>query len=306
MSLRNACGAAVSAVAVAAGILTATGQPIASAAPTDCPDLYVVAVPGTWETSNEDPHQGMLSQVTRGLPGNVRTDYVSYAATAMPWEGQVYGRSKREGVDNARQLVSGMANLCGATKIALLGYSQGADAAGDLAAEIGTGLGTIRPERVAAVGLIADPRRSPTDDLVGPPVPGVGAAGTRAGGFGWLSSKVRTFCAEGDLYCSLARDDLAGRLAGLATQLSAPDVLQIGSYLLNLQSILSEALMPGYTAFMDAAPDNPPSEQWVKQLQAFLKSGAHQSYPRYVVDNDGNTATSWLHGWLAGIAGGHS
>lgn len=265
--------------------------------------MNVVAVPGTWETSRDDPSQGMLALVTRGLPGSVRTDYVSYAATALPWEGEVYGSSKREAITNARGMIAGMAARCPATRFALIGYSQGADAAGDLAAEIGTGLGVVPPDRVAAVGLLSDPRRAVSDPLVGPAVPGAGAGGARVGGFGWLSSKVRTFCADGDLYCSVPNDDLAGRFAGFFTQLSAGvEPLQVGSYVMSLNSILGEALFPGITAILAAPPDDPAGEQWVRQVQEFLKSGAHQSYPRYVVDDNGTTATAWLHNWLVDVA----
>ncbi|WP_330179100.1 cutinase family protein [Nocardia sp. NBC_01503] len=299
--MKTVCAAAASTVAIAAGLLSA-GTPEAGATP-GCPDLNVVAVPGTWETTRDDSHPtGMLSVVTRGLPGNVRTDYVGYAATALPWEGEVYGRSKREGVANARALIADMAARCSATRFALIGYSQGADAAGDLAAEIGTGHGVVPPERVVGVGLISDPRRSPTDALVGPPVPGTGAGGARIGGFGWLSQNVRTFCAAGDLYCSVPVDDLAGRFAGFMTQLSAPDPLQIGNYALTMQSILGEALLPGWSAIMSAPPDNPSGEQWTRQVQQFLTSGVHQSYPRYVVDGNGATATVWLHNWLMDMA----
>ncbi|MFC9996208.1 cutinase family protein [Nocardia sp. NPDC127526] len=283
-------------------MLSTTGAPRAAAAPDNCADLNVIAVPGTWETSREEKSQGMLALVTRGLPGSVRTDYVSYPATALPWEGEVYGYSKREAIANLRGMISAMAGRCPATRFALIGYSQGADAAGDVAAEIGTGLGVVPPERVAAVGLLADPRRSRTDALVGPPVPGAGAGGPRVGGFGFLSPKVRTFCAEGDLYCSVPNDDLAGRFAGFFTQLSAPDPLQVGSYVLTVQSIMAEALFPGINAILAAPPDDPASEQWARQVQEFITSGAHQSYPRYVVDANGTTATTWLHNWLVDIA----
>ncbi|MFI6867041.1 cutinase family protein [Nocardia sp. NPDC050406] len=288
-------------VVVAAGMLWAGGTPRAEAAP-DCPDMNVIAVPGTWETSREESSQGMLSLVTRGLPGSVRTDYVSYAATALPWEGEVYGLSKRDGINTARGMIAQMAARCPATRFALIGYSQGADVAGDLAAEIGTGLGVVPPDRVAAVGLLSDPRRSVTDMLVGPPVPGAGAGGARVGGFGWLTPKVRTFCADGDLYCSVPSDDLAGRFAGFFTQLSAPDPLQVGNYVLSLQSILGEALFPGINAILAAPADDPAGEQWVRQVEEFLRSGAHQSYPSYVVDANGTTATRWLHNWLVDIA----
>ncbi|MFJ9365267.1 cutinase family protein [Nocardia sp. NPDC101769] len=301
-TFRVAGGALTAVVAAAAGMLTATGAPSAQAAPDDCPSFNVIAVPGTWETSIEDPKQGMLAQVTRGLPGRVRTDYVSYPATAFPWDGEVYGSSKRDAVNAARDLVAGTAARCAATRFALIGYSQGADAAGDLAAEIGAGLGVVPPDRVAAVGLISDPRRSPTDALIGPQVPGTGAGGPRAGGFGWLSPKVRTFCAEGDLYCSVPNDDLAGRSAGLLTQLTSQDPRQIPSYTLTLQSILNEAVWQGGAAILAAPADNPASEQWLRQVQDFLASGVHQSYPHYVVDADGTTATTWLRNWLADTA----
>ncbi|SUD49335.1 Cutinase [Nocardia otitidiscaviarum] len=297
-----AWGLAAAAVVAASGALYTADAPPAAAVPNACPDLNVIAVPGTWETSKEEPSQGMLAQVTQGLPGNVRTDYVTYAATALPWEGAVYGRSKKEAVDTARGLLSTTAARCDATRFALIGYSQGADAAGDLAAEIGTGFGVVPPDRIAAVGLMSDPRRSPADALVGPPVPGAGAGGARVGGFGWLSDKVRTFCAEGDLYCSVPNDDLAGRFAGFATQLSAPDPLQVGNYAYTLQSILAEALIPGGTAILAAPAEDPAGEQWVRQVQEFLVSGVHQSYPRYVVDGSGATATHWLHNWLADVA----
>ncbi|WP_328602869.1 cutinase family protein [Nocardia terrae] len=296
----------VAALAAAAGICTALGAPPAAAAPADCPGLNVIAVPGTWETSKDDPHQGMLAQVTRGLPGTVRTDYVAYPATAFPWDGEVYGQSKHAAVDAARGLMSSMASRCDATRFALIGYSQGADAAGDLASEIGTGLGVVPPDKVAAVGLLSDPRRSPTDAIVGPQVPGTGAGGARAGGFGWLSPKVRTFCAAGDLYCSVPTDDLAGRSAGLLTQLTAQDPLQIPSYLLTFQSILAEALMPGWSAILSAPADDPAGEQWLRQVQTFLASGVHQSYPRYVVDGSGTTATAWLRNWLSDTASENS
>ena len=60
---------------------------MASADP--CPSLYVVAIPGTWEPSGTRPGAGMLAPVTNGLPGSVRTDYVTYSATAFPWESNV-------------------------------------------------------------------------------------------------------------------------------------------------------------------------------------------------------------------------
>src|SRR3546814_20306252 len=54
------------------------------------------------------------------------------------------------------------------------------------------------------LGLVADPRQSPSEDntLVGPAVDGVGIAGARPGGFGKTASVTRSYCAPDDLYCS--------------------------------------------------------------------------------------------------------
>ncbi|WP_280370625.1 cutinase family protein [Nocardia wallacei] len=302
MSVRKSCGALASAAAIAAALVSAAGTPAAHAAPGGCPDLYVVAVPGTWETSREEPREGMLSAVTDGLPGNIRTDYVSYAATAMPWEGEVYGRSKQEAIDNARNLVADMGRACAATRIALLGYSQGADAAGDLAAQIGTGLGVVPPDRVAAVGLLADPRRSPTDPMVGPPVPGAGAGGPRIGGFGWLTPRVRSICAVGDLYCSTPDDDYATRIAGFFAQLSAPDPGLANRYQQEAQSIINDLMAAGGLPMLQSQFSDSANEQRRQELEEFYSSKVHQEYASYVVDGNGATATGWLRNWLRDAA----
>ncbi|MBB5916373.1 pimeloyl-ACP methyl ester carboxylesterase [Nocardia transvalensis] len=290
-----------SAAAVSAAVLS--GAPAAQAAPGGCPDLYVVAIPGTWETSRDDPREGMLATVTDGLPGDIRTDYVSYTATALPWEGEVYGRSKQEAIDNARGLVAEMGRACGATDIALIGYSQGADAAGDLAAQIGTGLGVVPPDRVAAVGLIADPRRSPTDPMIGPPVPGAGAGGPRVGGFGWVTPRVRSFCAAGDLYCSTPADDFATRFAGFFAQLSSPDPGLISRYQTEAQSIIDDLMAAGGIPLLQSQFSDPANEERRQELEEFYGSGVHQDYPSYVVDGAGTTATTWLRRWLIQAAG---
>ncbi|MEU7143669.1 cutinase family protein [Nocardia sp. NPDC046473] len=283
-----ACAAAMVTAALPIGV-TATAQ----AAPQDCPEMYVVAVPGTWETSNTDPGKGMLAAVADNLPGNVRTDYVVYPATAFPWEGDVYGRSKGEAVDHARGLISTMAQHCDNTRFALLGYSQGADAAGDLAAEIGTGLGVVSPNRVALVGLISDPRRSPTDTLIGPPVAGAGAGGPRIGGFGWLSPQTYTFCAAGDLYCATPDGDFAARFAGLFAQISNPNPALFGNYQQQANQLIADALAAGGLGLLSDQLNNSAYEERKRQVDDFLKSGIHQSYPGYAIGG-GATPLTWL------------
>ncbi|MET9286666.1 cutinase family protein [Nocardia beijingensis] len=271
----------------------------------DCPSMYVVAIPGTWETTDrpdgERPGPGMLAGVTNGLPPSVRVDYVSYAATAFPWESEVYGASKREAVDNARGMIGAMARSCGATKIALLGYSQGADAAGDLAAEIGTGLGVVPPQRIAAVGLISDPRRSPTDALVGPPVGGAGAGGPRIGGFGWVTPQTRTICAVGDLYCATASDDFVTRFAGFLAQTSHPDPAYLWRYQLEMGAIMGDLMSNGGITLLQSQLSESANQERARLLDEFYRSQAHTAYGSYRV-GDGATALSWMRDWLASLA----
>lgn len=302
MSIRKSIVAAVWVAAVVVGLGSTAEPATATAAPNACPGLYVVAIPGTWETSPTRPGKGMLAAVTKGLPSNIRTDYVSYAATAYPWEGDVYGRSKREAVDNARGMVGAMAQRCGATKIAIIGYSQGADAAGDLAAEIGTGIGVVPPGRIAAVGLISDPRRSPADAIVGPHVDGAGASGPRIGGFGWLTPQTRTFCAVGDLYCATSDSDFITRFAGFMAQVSGFNMSDLGLYQREAMSIFNDLMASGGIPVLQNQLTDAANEKRARRLQQFFDSLVHQDYPSYVVDGSGATATSWLRHWLVDIA----
>ncbi|GAA5094215.1 cutinase family protein [Nocardia iowensis] len=284
---------AACAAAMVTAVLPVGTASTAQAAPQHCPEMYVVAIPGTWETSNTDPGKGMLAEVAEDLPGDVWTDYVAYPATAFPWEGDVYGRSKQEAIDDARGLITAMAQRCDTTRFALLGYSQGADAAGDLAAEIGTGLGAVSPNRVALVGLISDPRRSPTDTLIGPPVTGAGAGGPRLGGFGWLSPQTYTFCAAGDLYCATPDGDFAARIAGFFAQISNPNPDLFGSYQRQADELINDALAAGGLGLLADQLNNSAYEERKRQIDDFLKSGIHQSYPGYAVGG-GATPLTWL------------
>ncbi|MCX5045085.1 cutinase family protein [Aldersonia sp. NBC_00410] len=287
-----ACLAAAAVVGSTVGAGSAAAQP-------GCPSLYVVAIPGTWEHGND---VGLLGAVTNGLPRNIRTDYVGYPATAFPWEADVYGVSKQQAVNNARGMVTSMVGACPGTRIALLGYSQGADAAGDLAAEIGTGIGAIPANKVAAVGLLSDPRRSPTDALVGPPVGGAGAGGPRVGGFGWVSQQTRTFCAAGDLYCSTASDDFFVRGAGFFAQLSDPSPANIWRYSQEGGAIVNDLLAAGGVGVLQQQFNDQANERREQELRTFYQSGIHQDYRNYVVDRNGATATQWLRNWLLDVA----
>lgn len=285
-------GAAVGAL-VAAMSAVVIGGSAAQADPGGCPSLYVLAVPGTWEPSANGSGVGMLAPVTNGLPANVRADYVHYSATAFPWESEVYGRSKKEAVDRGRAMIGAMAAECVSTRFAIVGYSQGADAAGDLAAEIGTGVGVVSPLRVAAVALISDPRRAPADALVGPAVAGAGAGGARIGGFGLVSPQTRTFCAIGDLYCSTQQDDFVTRFAGFLAMTSDPNPANFLRYQQEGLVIFNDLMRSGGIPLLQDQLDEQSNIQRRRQLEQFYGGGAHYDY---------GYATSWVHNWLNDLA----
>lgn len=172
-----------------------------------CTPYTAIFAPGTWETySDADPTVpvGMLRPIGDGLQGRFGSDitvlYAPYAATAFD-QGLSYAESLSTLESRLRQMMS---NLCASTRVVLAGYSQGADGIGDVATEIGNGQGPISADRVLGVGLLADPHRDPNTTLsLGNPQPGHGMAGTRSQDFGALTERVRTLCADGDLYCSL-------------------------------------------------------------------------------------------------------
>lgn len=288
---------AVMAVAAGTSVLS-TGT--ASADPAGCPDLYVVAIPGTWETSSgAAPKPGMLTAVTdRIASSSVRTDYVSYPATAFPWEGGVYGESRAIATANAGGMLEAMAAQCGATKLGIIGYSQGADAAGDLAASIGTGVGVVPANRVVAVGLISDPKRSDADALVGPEVVGTGVGGPRVGGFGFVSPVVKTFCAIGDLYCSTPKDDYISRLAGFLAVSSDPNPDVVAKAQQEAQILIGDLSAAGGLPVLQGQLTDQANEQRRREIDAFYRSGIHQEYGSYAVDSSGTSATSWLANYL--------
>ncbi|MFE7798520.1 cutinase family protein [Nocardia sp. NPDC057440] len=299
MQLKKVAAALGACAAMTSGLVFGSGSVTADPG---CPSLYVVAIPGTWETGHDKkPQPGMLSGVTNGLPRSTDVDYVTYAATAFPWEGDVYGASKKEATDKARGLVGAMGQRCAGTRIALVGYSQGADAAGDLAAEIGTGLGVVSPDRIAGVGLISDPRRSPTDVQVGPPAAGAGAGGPRVGGFGWVSDRTRTICATDDLYCATASDDFVTRFAGWLAQTSDANPANIWRYQLEAGAIMNDLMARGGVPLLQSQLTDSANQQRAKELEEFYKSQAHTLYGSYSVGG-GQTAVSWMHNWIAGMA----
>lgn len=199
-----------------------------------CPVVEAIAIPGTTQTSNDaNPGEpvGVLGDILEPLrkwTKKLSTYYAPYPATIIGGtDGGGYLASKTAGIDSANARLKSTAARCPKTAFLLTGYSQGADAAGDVAAAIGNNKGVIPANRLLGVGLVADPSQSPVGQpTIGLKNPGVGFAGVRAGGFGSLAGRngILSVCDPGDYYCNLPQSDVVMRFIGhLGSHLDATD-----------------------------------------------------------------------------------
>jgi len=201
-----------------------------------CPDVQLISIPGTWESSPQlDPFNptqfpiALLLNVTNPLrqqfdAGRLEIYTVPYTAqfhNPFAADKQMsYNQSRAEGFDGTVRAMTDMNNRCPLTSYVLIGFSQGAVIAGDVASDVGNGRGPVDEDLVLGVALIADGRRQPgVGQEVGPNAPGQGAeitldevpmlselgldmTGPRPGGFGMLNNRTYEICATGDLICS--------------------------------------------------------------------------------------------------------
>lgn len=208
------------------------------AQPADCPDVELVAVPGTWESSpTDDPHNptflpnALLKTVTDPLgqqfPGErlevYTVPYIAQFRNPQQPNEVPYDQSRAEGTDKARAEIAATHEHCPFTSFVLLGFSQGAVIAGDLTGEIGTGNGPIPAELVRGSILIADGRRLPGEgqapglssgngqgmEISLQPftgltqlIAGATMTGPRPGGFGALADRTAQICDSRDLICN--------------------------------------------------------------------------------------------------------
>ncbi|WP_169823314.1 cutinase family protein [Aldersonia kunmingensis] len=204
---------ATSTAACAAFALTLTPAAEVSASPAaeqaGCPAVMAAFMSGTGEgdeRSSPETPVGLLAAPANALRARfgdrVQVAFPPSSRSAFN-KGLSYAQSKTAGATALKDTLSGFFRKCPASKAALVGYSQGADSAGDVAADIGCGRGPITADRVIAIGLIADPHQGTQGGkLVGPPVTGTGIAGPRPDGFCGLSPVVAQFCDPADRYCS--------------------------------------------------------------------------------------------------------
>ncbi|WP_157108523.1 cutinase family protein [Aldersonia kunmingensis] len=187
----------------------AAAAPSTTAQGANCPAVLAAFMSGTGEgdqASNPAVPVGMLADTANALRTRFGDDVeVVFPASARSAfnKGLSYAQSKDAGTAALKDTLRSFTAQCRSSKATIVGYSQGADSAGDAVSEIGCRSDPITADRVIAVGLIADPRQGTKGGkLVGPPVAGTGIAGPRQEGFCGLSPVVAQFCDPADKYCS--------------------------------------------------------------------------------------------------------
>ncbi len=217
-----------------------------------CPDVQMISIPGTWESSPQDdplnPTQfpnALLLNVSRPIGqefegGRLQVYTVPYTAhfhNPFSRDNQIdYDVSRKEGLHAAVKALTEMNNRCPLTSYVIVGFSQGAVIAGDIVSNIGNGRGPVDEDLVLGVTLIADGRRQTgVGKDIPPSPPGQGAeitlyevpmlsslgltmTGPRPGGFGALNDRVNEICAAGDLICAAPEE--AFNLTNLPTTLN--------------------------------------------------------------------------------------
>lgn len=211
--------------------------------PPGCPAFEMIAAPGTWESrADDDPMNptanpnSLLLTMTNPLKGEFKEDQLK--VWTVPYTAQFrninalqemsYDDSRNEGFGRISEEMKATHEACPATRFILVGFSQGAVIAGDLASEIGQGRGPVPAEFIAGVTLIADGRQedgvgqlvgnqanrgvgaeialNPVSGVIQPIVPGATMRGPRPGGFGELNGRVNNLCAPSDHVCDAPRD----------------------------------------------------------------------------------------------------
>lgn len=271
---------------------TPPGPPPPTSQSAECPDVMLLSIPGTWESSSaDDPYNPQANPISLMLSvsGPLRAQFpdnrlevytVPYVAQfsnpiAFPPDGQAsYNNSRTEGTARATDVLAQRHKECPLTNFVIAGFSQGAVIAGDVAAQIGAGNGPIPEANVLGVTVIADGRRTATGpgqptEIGNPPpagegaevalkgvnVPGISMTGPRPGGFGTLAPKVNSVCAPGDMICDAPRQ------------------------------ALNPANALGSLAALIRSAGNP----------------VHALYASNTVDGNGTTATQWTVDWAAGL-----
>lgn len=139
----------------------------------DCPDLYVLGVQGTAETSPDAPVKadtGVLGTIMSPMLAQARERGASVDRAYVPYPGSFggitpggsdsYAVSVAKGEENLAKAASTVLSSCPKAKLAVVGFSQGAHAASNFLRTVGKGSGSVPASAIAAGALFGSPTRS--------------------------------------------------------------------------------------------------------------------------------------------------
>jgi len=186
-----------------------------------CADVVVLGLRGSDQSLDKNHASGqeifrsvraMSAELHRRSDATVRLEGIryraEYAANLAYYEGNI-----ADGVTKTRARIAQLAKQCPTSKIALVGFSQGAQAVHVLA----DGLTAATAKRIVLVAMIADPRRNPADTIASwtydkaAPGPGKLGAGPALGST--LKGRAIEFCATSDEICNWPSGGYTGALS---------------------------------------------------------------------------------------------
>jgi hypothetical protein len=173
--------ASVGLTAACVFISAVTGTGIAAAQDFPCAPYIGVGVPGTTQGKAHNPGAtddvSLLGPQTAAVMDALSNEFIGFRGVSVNYQAEglggpfgldgaiakimynasVYKISKDNGYSTAYQTVSKLASDCHSSKFILVGYSQGAHIAGDLAQAILHNHGPVSKDRLSAAVLLADP-----------------------------------------------------------------------------------------------------------------------------------------------------
>ncbi|MGF6881785.1 hypothetical protein ABH933_001296 [Nocardia sp. GP40] len=254
MSRAKVGGVLGSAAVVAAALSVSTGTAAADAGavplPQGCRALVVLGIQGTGQSSlvaDPQANTGMLGSILGPLAhdSDMTQVFIPYPASfgSVPGTppGPSFASSALQAQSRLDLTAAEVAAQCPTSRIAVLGYSQGAGPAMDFARREGAETGPVPSDRIAGVAAISDWTRPPGPNAIPgrpgqqspDPVPGTSGTATSSvrlapvpadGGiasnpqdFGDMDGRVVEVCAPGDLACNAPEDaDAVKFVAGVA------------------------------------------------------------------------------------------
>lgn len=215
--------------------------------------MRVIVCEGTWA---KDPW-GLLGDVVNNLdiPAE-RVEYPEQFGDAFSYNESIY--------IGKRALRRRISRIEG--PFVIVAYSQGAHIAGDVALE------HRDDPRLICVYLIADPKRSPRDKVVGLDPGGMGIFGSRP-----IGSKAKHFVSEHDFIGANTNPFLSN----VAKYTVEKKTLGTKDWIKSFKSAASQR-QPGGSLF-----------RAIRQVKNYLSTQVHTKYDQHVIEN-GLTVTRWI------------